>query len=239
MPSPAKGESQEDFIERCMGDEEANKTFPDNKQRLAFCHSQWSKERNMIVVDETRACGELEIREVDGQSQIVGYAAVFNSLSDELDGGFREIIVPGAFRNVLATPADIVALVEHAPPPLGRRSAGTLQIMEDDHGLSVAITPPDTQDSRDAVARIRRGDYSGMSFRFRVARGGQTWKRDGGERIREIRQVDKLPEVSVVTFPAYPDTTVAMRSWQLSQRSALDAWCELQRRRLDLAAVSS
>ncbi len=160
---------------------------------------------------ERRACGELEVREVDGAPQIVGYAAVFNTLSEELPGRYREMIIPGAFRDVLATPADVVALVEHAPPPLGRRSAGTLQIMEDDRGLQVAITPPDTQDARDAVARVHRGDYNGMSFRFLVGKGGQNWRRDGDQRIREIRNVEKLPEISIVTFPAYLDTTVALR----------------------------
>lgn len=183
---------------------------------------------------ERRACSELEVRDIDGQPQIVGYAAVFNSLSEELPGHYREVILPGAFRNVLASPADIVALVEHAPPPLGRRSVGTLQIMEDDRGLQVAITPPDTQDARDAVARVRRGDYNGMSFRFLVGSGGQSWRRDEGQRIREIRAVEKLPEVSIVTFPAYLDTSVAMRSLEQFEQSEVQIWAERQRLLLDL-----
>lgn len=43
MPSPRKGEKKDKFIGRCMGDEEARKTFPDQKQRAAFCYSQWNR----------------------------------------------------------------------------------------------------------------------------------------------------------------------------------------------------
>jgi hypothetical protein len=41
MPSPQPDEKQYDFIHRCMGDPEANKTFPEQEQRVAFCYSQW------------------------------------------------------------------------------------------------------------------------------------------------------------------------------------------------------
>lgn len=183
---------------------------------------------------EVRGSDSLEVRDVDGQPQIVGYASVFNSLSEELDGNYREIIMPGAFREALSQSGDIVALVEHAPPPLGRRSTGTLQIREDGHGLEVTISPPDTQDARDAMARIRRGDYRGMSIRFAVGRNGQTWRKEGDQRIREIRTISKLPEVSIVTFPAYPDTSVALRSLKDVEHSEVSIWADTQRKRLDM-----
>lgn len=43
MPSPRKDEARPDFISRCMGDSEANATFPDQSQRAAFCNSQWER----------------------------------------------------------------------------------------------------------------------------------------------------------------------------------------------------
>ncbi len=52
MPSPSKGESRSAFIDRCMSDSEAKRDFPDNRQRLAFCSSQW----------ERRASGRLHER---------------------------------------------------------------------------------------------------------------------------------------------------------------------------------
>lgn len=189
----------------------------------------------MTEIFERRACGELEVRDIDGAPRIVGYAAVFNSLSQEMEGRYREMIVPGAFRDALSKADDIVALVEHAPPPLGRRSAGTLQIVEDDRGLQVAISPPDTQDGRDVLTRIRRGDYNGMSFRFSVAKNGQTWRQDGAQKIREIRAVDRLPEISIVTFPAYLDTSVALRSLNEFERSEIQDWADLQRKKIDIA----
>lgn len=41
MPKPTQNETQEQFIDRCMSDAEVVSDFPDNDQRLAFCHSQW------------------------------------------------------------------------------------------------------------------------------------------------------------------------------------------------------
>lgn len=48
MPSPHKGEKRKDFIDRCMGDGEANDTFPDESQRLGFCYSQWHEHHNCL-----------------------------------------------------------------------------------------------------------------------------------------------------------------------------------------------
>ncbi len=188
---------------------------------------------------EVRASDGLEVRDIDGQPQIVGYAAVFNSLSEELDGNYRERVMPGAFRDVLSQSDDIVALVEHAPPPLGRRSTGTLQIREDGHGLEVVIVPPDTQDARDTMARIRRGDYRGMSFSFLVGRKGQTWRNEGNQRVRELRSFSRLRDISIVTFPAYPDTSIAMRSLRELEHSQVEIWADTQRKRLDMIGEDS
>ena len=144
----------------------------------------------------------------DDEGKIVGYAAVFDKLSEDL-GGFREKINVGAFANTL-TSSDVRALVDHdGSKILGRNKAGTLTMAEDDHGLRVAITPPDTQAGRDIVESLKRGDIDGMSFAFRTIT--DDWQMIDGEQIRTLIEVD-ISEVSVVTFPAYPDTTVAMRS---------------------------
>jgi hypothetical protein len=43
MPNPNIGEDKETFIKRCMGDPEAVKSFPDEKQRYAVCVSKFAK----------------------------------------------------------------------------------------------------------------------------------------------------------------------------------------------------
>lgn len=154
---------------------------------------------------------ELRIDQKDDEpAKIVGYSAVFNKLSEDL-GGFREIISPGAFKNTIKKD-DIRALVDHdSSRILGRNTAGTLTLAEDKTGLLVEITPPDTQIGRDIVTSIERGDVTGMSFGFRTI--SDAWSTVDEEEIRELREV-KLFDVSPVTFPAYPDTTVATRSLQ-------------------------
>lgn len=155
---------------------------------------------------ETRSC-VAEIRADKESGKITGYAAVFNSLSGDL-GGFREQIKPGAFANTLN--ADVRALWNHdANIVLGRTTAGTLTLREDNHGLAIEIDPPDTQQARDLMVSITRGDISQMSFGFYTK--GDEWEKRDGENIRTLTEVE-LFDVSPVTYPAYTDTSVGLRS---------------------------
>lgn len=147
----------------------------------------------------------LEVRA--DQRTLAGYAAVFNSEAD-IGGMFREKIAPGAFAKAVS--ADVRALFDHdSAVVLGRTKAGTLRLAEDDHGLAVEIDLPETQAARDLQASMQRGDIDGMSFGFRVTM--QEWDDSLPVPLRTIREVE-LFEVSVVTFPAYADTEVALRS---------------------------
>lgn len=168
---------------------------------------------------EHRAAGNRSELRIDGTAQsttIEGYAAVFNSESEPLDifgGVFVERIAPGAFKRSLSDGADVRALVDHDPSRIiGRRKAGTLEVREDPRGLKVSIKPPDTSAGRDLVASIRRGDVDQMSFGFRTIKDQWEEKEDGTTE-RTLLDVDLL-DVSAVTFPAYADTTIAVRSMQ-------------------------
>jgi len=163
----------------------------------------------------------LELREPDGEPvRIVGYAAVFNQMSGDL-GGFREVVAPGAFADSLAD--DVRALWNHDSKfILGRTTNGTLALEEDEHGLLVVIIPPDTQWARDLTVSIRRGDVTQMSFGFRVPEGGDTWEtREDGTLLRTLRRVE-LIDVSPVTFPAYIQTSVAVRNMVTILREQVD-----------------
>lgn len=156
------------------------------------------------------------IREEGKPTKIGGYAAPFNSQSEDL-GGFREVISPGAFLDTIAKD-DIRGLVNHETRlVIGRMSAGTLKLWEDNRGLGFENLLPNTSYANDLLESLSRGDITGMSFRFYVPtptderwarfnmpQGGQGW-------IRTILRAT-LIEVSPVTFPAYSGSEVGMRS---------------------------
>lgn len=139
-----------------------------------------------------------------------GHVAVFNQLSDDL-GGFREKIAPGAFAETIKT-HDIRALWNHENDlVLGRLAAGTLELSEDDTGLAFKNTPPDTTWFRDRLVSLKRGDVTGCSFGFYTEADEWATEADGSK----IRTLTKCTLVEVspgVTFPAYPQTDIAMRS---------------------------
>lgn len=173
---------------------------------------------------ETRCYdGEVRARQEDSQpTRIVGYGSVFDSRSEVL-WGFREIIKPGAFDDVLKD--DVRALFNHDPNfILGRSSAGTLALSVDDRGLQYDIVAPETQTIRDLViSPMQRGDISQSSFGFRVAHDGDEWYQDDeGIVIREISRFSRLFDVSPVTYPAYQEANSAVRSmkaWQEARNS--------------------
>lgn len=151
--------------------------------------------------------------EHDEAPVLIGHAAVFNSRSEDL-GGFVEVIEPGAFSRSLE--ADIRALWNHDSSfILGRTTSQTLTLREDDQGLRVEIMPPNNALMRDLVmAPIERGDINQMSFGFRVRAGGSRFEEEeDGTIVRFLNDIEVF-EVSPVTFPAYPETDVAVREFR-------------------------
>jgi uncharacterized protein len=140
-----------------------------------------------------------------------GYAVVFNTLT-EIGPGIWEEIAPEAVDRSLNNNDDIRALKDHKPDAvLGRRSKGTLRLQKDQRGLRVEIDVPKTQVGEDLLVSVQRGDVDGMSFSFFNQK--YQFRTESGKRI--ARLVDcQLREVSPVSFPAYPQTTLALRSMQ-------------------------
>lgn len=168
---------------------------------------------------ETRAWPEcrLEIREADGVSRITGRAVPYGDLSVDM-GGWREIIVPGAFQ---IEGEDIRSLWQHdMSKVLGRTSAGTMSLTEDERGIYPDITPPATSWAQDALVSLKRGDVSGFSFGFWVLE--DEWLVMGREVLRRVLR-GELVEVSPVTFPAYPTTSAQVRSKAAELRAQIAA----------------
>jgi uncharacterized protein len=149
---------------------------------------------------------------------IRGTAVVFNVLSEDL-GGFRERILPEAVNRSLK--ADIRALVDHETSKvLGRTRAGTLALRKEKHGLTFKIEPdPEISYARDLMRAVSRGDVTGASFRFITLE--DDWHKEDGKVVRDVIDME-IPEISIVTFPAYleADVQVAQRSLKAFQERA-------------------
>jgi HK97 family phage prohead protease len=166
-----------------------------------------SRSKMKKIERRTYVVQDVEARQTeDGVMRLSGYAAVFNDASVPLP--FKERIAPGAFRKTLTEMPDVRLLINHEGLPLARTKNGTLNLIEDDRGLRFDAELADTQEARDIYTLVERGDVDQMSFAFRVIR--QNWNKDKSERtLTEVSLADG--DVSVVTYPAYPTTTVEAR----------------------------
>ena len=150
---------------------------------------------------------DIEARQAeDGTMRMAGYAAVFNEASLPLP--FIEKIAPGAFSKTLQETPDVRLLANHEGLPMARTKNGTMRLYEDETGLYFEAELADTQEARDLYTLVARGDVDQMSFAFRVIR--QNWSKDRTERtLTEVSLADG--DVSIVTYPAYPATSVEAR----------------------------
>jgi uncharacterized protein len=157
--------------------------------------------------------------DVQDDKRLVGYAIVFNSLSQDL-GGWYERIAPSAVDRTLKSGANVDALIDHRSESMfviGSTDSGLLKLHKDRHGLQSDIRPPDTTNARDLMTQVRSGLVKGMSFRFRVwdpvgDGSGRVWEEDAdGRLVRTVTDME-FSEVSVVLNPAYLTTEISARN---------------------------
>jgi HK97 family phage prohead protease len=109
------------------------------------------------------------VEDGSGALRFEGYAALFNSWSQDL-GGFRELIAPGAFTKALTADDVRMLMIRDPNDVLGRNRSGTLMLSEDDRGLRFEVTAPKPQWARDLHESVKRGDIDQCSFGFRTVR---------------------------------------------------------------------
>lgn len=163
----------------------------------------------------------IESREEGTASRtIVGYAAKFESWSDPIMGWFREKIARGAFDG--CDLSDVIMCFNHNTDSiLARTTSGTLRLEVDDVGLRFAFEAPNTTSGSDMLELVRRGDVSKCSFRFGVAQDEwqYTDEKNGlAMDERTILKFSRVVDVSLVVFPAYPETEASVR--HLEERKA-------------------
>lgn len=149
----------------------------------------------------------------DGTLGLNGYACVTGVAYEVNDwlGTYEETVEPGSFSKTLAEKDDVRLLLNHDGLPLARTKSGTLRLSEDNTGLATdADLDKRSGLTNDVSVAMERGDLDQMSFAFQVTR--QEWNEDYTQRF--IREV-KLFDVSVVTFPASPSTSVKLRGIEL------------------------
>ena len=187
---------------------------------------------NRAIRQTRSAATEFKAREIEGDLFIEGYFSVFNTRYELWDGA-AETVVPGAFSEALS--ADIRALANHDTRiVIGRTKSGTLELKEDNRGLWGRIrVNKDDVDAMNLYYRVQRGDVDQCSFGFDIL--GEEYEEDAitGNVLWKITKV-RLYEVSVVTFPAYEETSVKAREQDFAeiQRRKHEAWQGAARKKL-------
>ena len=186
---------------------------------------------------------DMEVRALedgDPESYVVeGYASTFNQpylLYSEPGYRVDEQIDARAFDD--ADMSDVILQYNHEGRVFARTSNGTLSIFPDEHGLKIRALLGGTEIGRQLYQEIRGGYTTKMSFGFKVAADERDVKEDKEthdvEIMRTITKVAKLYDVSAVSLPANPATTIAARTY--GEGVIAEAKAERQRAEEELIA---
>lgn len=161
----------------------------------------------------------VEKRDDGTVKSIVGYPIVYEKDSEDM--GFIETVAKGAAGNALGR-SDIRGLKNHDPSLIFARDGVNLKLYEDEHGIRYEATPIDTHNFREVAKEVELGLLDGQSFGFTVL--SDKWEDlDKDVPRRTITEIDVIFDVGPVTYPAYSDTTVALRSLSDKKDAATSA----------------
>ncbi len=183
----------------------------------------------------------IEIRAVDGSDEkmtIEGYAITYDKPATHQYGSrkFTETIKAGALDNT--DMKDVPLRYNHNDNVMimARTRNKSLRLIKDNVGLKIEADLLDTQSNRDLYKGVKEGLIDKMSFAFKVADGGDTWSFGDKETTREVNNIERLFDVSVVDTPFYDSTSIYARSLELldSEEKRLDSLNELEVMKLKL-----
>ena len=194
---------EDDMMEETPIEENEHVEGHDEEKETIYSRSNPNAEIRTFNVQD------LELRQEGDDNVVVGYGSVFNTLSNEL-GGFKEIIAEGAFDGRLND--DVRFLINHDGLPLARTTNGTLKLTTDERGLKYEAKVANTSLGRDLIELMRNGTINQSSFAFVVE--DDSWEVRDGVNVRTINKVSRLYDVSAVTYPAYEEASVALRSME-------------------------
>lgn len=164
---------------------------------------------------ENREIRGIEMRAtVDEESRKVeGYALLFNTDSVLILGDTIERIAPGALDGVLEK-SDVLCLMNHDERrgvlARYRMGEGSLSLTVDEKGLKYAFEAPKSALGDELIESLKRGDISQSSFAFTVEK--DKWEEiEENKYVRTIIKFRRIYDVSPVYYPAYEDTSVALR----------------------------
>lgn len=169
--------------------------------------------RSMPLNIEKRAEGE------DKSYIVEGYATTFcNAYELYRDGRYivMERVDKDAFANT--DMSDVVFQFDHEGRVYARTKNGTVELNVDNIGLHQKTDLSRTSSSRAAYEDIEAGNYYQMSFAFTVTDDEYEEKeQENGDIIltRTIKEFGKLYDVSAVSFPANPYTSISARTKEL------------------------
>ena len=161
-------------------------------------------------------CYNFEMRATKEEEKgiVEGRAIIYDRETDL--GYFTEVIAPGALKNTDLK--DVRFLVNHNTDmiPLARsrnnNENSTMQLIVDEKGLKIRVKLDieNNTEARNLYSAIQRGDITGMSFMFTIR--GESWEEEDSDHpLRRITDIERVFEVSAVTFPAYEDTEINAR----------------------------
>lgn len=171
---------------------------------------------------ETRSYTEAASPTVGDGRLIRGLSVVFGQRSKviydkQLGLTFVEEIMPTAITEELLRASDVKAVLEHDKNRMLARyryGVGTLSLAITAQGLEYQFDAPETSDGEYALQMVRRGDIDGSSFRYACdEKRDVTYRKENGMIIRTVHKIRRLSDISIVSDPAYTDTSVTARSW--------------------------
>ncbi|MCH3994865.1 MAG: HK97 family phage prohead protease [Prevotella sp.] len=181
----------------------------------------------MTIFKRSFSSDKCALRALDDGKTIEGYAIVFNQRSllvvdPNIWKYVVEVITPESISDDLIRSSDVICNINHDNNRLLARSvngSGSLTLTKDKTGVKFSFQVADTPDGHVAYEGVKRGDFSGCSFAYynddditNVTYSKETDENDNETIVRQVNKIDHLCDVSIVLYPAYPQTSVEARS---------------------------